>query len=151
MNKFETEYLPAKIEKQNNKKENQDDFKSPEDRMQYLANKFVEIFNDRINSTSSVIGKPNLQDPEIMRIYINASLQRLCDDPSIDTETAKNINNIIRASDLIRSANKDMPISAKQYDSPLGIHEKQTATALYGELEKIFPESAMNLIRGRIE
>lgn len=150
MNKFEATILPAKIEKRNTNDENKEHDKSPEEIKQYLATKFVEIFNEKINMPNPVIGKPNMQDPEIMRIFINSSLQELCEDPNIDTETAKTLNGAIRSSDMFHGMNAETPEDAKQYDVPLGSFEKHATTALYTELEKIFPEDVMNLIRGKI-
>ena len=147
MNKFENSFLPTKIEKQNNKQENQDDIENQENRMQYLANKFVEIFNEKITKPNPIVGQPNLQDPEIMRIFINSSLQKLCEDSEIDDETAKNIDNIIKSSDCYHAANKEMPEEAKRYGIPTETYERHAAIVLYEELEKIFPEEAMNLIR----
>lgn len=141
MNKFEASFLPAKIEKQDNDDENN---KSPEETRQYLANRFVEIFNENISKPNPIIGKPNMQDPEIMRIFINSSLQRLCEDPNIDPQLAKDINRSIILTDASHSLNQ------RGSDNLSETFAKSSTSNLFVELEKIFPEDVMSLIRKKM-
>lgn len=144
MNKFEASFLPAKIEEQNIDEENKENDKNPEETKQYLANRFVEIFNENISESNSIIGQPNMQDPEIMRIFINSSLQKLCEDPNIDPQLAKDINRSIISTDALHSLHKRRP------DDLSKTFAKSSISNLFVELEKIFPEDVMDLIRKKI-
>lgn len=144
MNKFENSFLPAKVEKQTDCINNEENDKNQEETKQYLANRFVEIFNEIINNPNPIVGKPNMQDPEIMRIFINSSLRRLCQDPNLDPQLAEDINRSIILADASYSMNK------MGTDNMSETFIKSSVSNLFVELGKIFPEDVMNLIEQKI-
>lgn len=120
------------------------------DAKQYLADKFIKIFKDNINKPNPIYSKENIlenPDPEVMRIMINTSLKELCDDSGVDPKIAEKIKASVNKLEFAHGVNKNIPQISSRGVSFNHALEEHLTNFLFNNLEEIFPDEIVKLIR----